>query len=491
MLLTFNIMFLINWAQAQTAYQPFFKDSTLLYKAQNIDFTGSADQYQKSFYKAAAFDSLVSTSGLTFYFPFKTARDTSNQPQGGNCIDVNGNSWMGNYFYHDAQMHYQFINNNYDTIYIHTQENIGHQWICYTYPNGDNLKATITNIAQLNLNGINDSIKTIQLNFFDALGNAGNNSWSQKEFLLSQHYGFIKCPIFNDFPYDTNMVTRQFNLNIATTTDIYDFNVGDKFYYKYYRSINWPPTEATDYTLLDLISKTIDTTNQIITCTFNSTYYNYNGNFPNPPYLDSIIYSTVTYNFPLNVSMGIPEKTAYDSTYGILHNLMQDFNDNGLVLTEPVYVKNTRIYIPTGNDCYSTTITTLPRISKYTKSLGYIYYEEYYGGSGAAPFSYISMLVGYQKNGINYGNYLTIENLNKNIAQIFKIKGNPSENLNVEWLAKEAGTISVYSSAGTLIFEKNITEGNSKFSFTEFASGIYFIKGISNDNYEVTKFIKN
>lgn len=82
-----------------------------------------------------------------------------------------------------------------------------------------------------------------------------------------------------------------------------------------------------------------------------------------------------------------PRKTAYDSTYGILHNLMQDFNDNGLVLTQPVYVKNTRIYIPTGNDCYSTTITTLPRISKYTKSLGYIYYEEYFGGSGGAPFS--------------------------------------------------------------------------------------------------------
>lgn len=74
----------------------------------------------------------------------------------------------------------------------------------------------------MNLNGINDSVKTIQLNFFDALGNAGNNSWSQKEFLLSQHYGFIKCPIFNDFPNDTNLVTRQFNLNIATTTDIYD-----------------------------------------------------------------------------------------------------------------------------------------------------------------------------------------------------------------------------------------------------------------------------
>lgn len=76
------------------------------------------------------------------------------------------------------------------------------------------------------------------------------------------------------------------------------------------------------------------------------------------------------------------------------------------------------------------------------------------------------MLIGYQKNGIDYGNYLTIENLNKNIAQIFKIKGNPSENLNVEWLAKEAGTISVYSSAGILVFEKNVSQGNHQISFS-------------------------
>ena len=475
---------------AQNAYQPFFQDSTILYKAQNIEFTWSVDQYQKSYYKAAAFDSVLNANGLTFYYPFKTALDTSNQPQGGSCIDLTGNSWMGNYFFRDTQMHYQFINNEADTIHLHTQENTGHQWVFYTYPNGDYLKATMTTVAFSNLNGISDSVKTIQLNLFDANGNAGSNNWTQKEIFLSQHNGLIKCPIFNEFPTDTNLVTRQFNLYIANTNEIYDFNVGDKFYYQYYRTNNWPPTEATDYTLLDLISKTIDTLNQFITCTYNSTYYNYNGNFPNPPYLDSIIYATVTYNFPLNVSMGIPEKTAFDSTFGILHNLMQDFNDNGLTLTDPVYVKNTRIYIPGGNNCYSTTITTLPIISKFTKSLGRIYYEEYWGGGGSAPFSYISKLIGYQKNGINYGNYLAIENLNKNADHIFQIKGNPSENLTIEWLAKEAGKISVYSSTGTLVFEKNIYPGNHQLVLPSLVNGVYFVQGISKDINEVKKFIK-
>jgi hypothetical protein len=188
--------------------------------------------------------------------------------------------------------------------------------------------------------------------------------------------------------------------------------------------------------------------------------------------------------------MGIPEKTAFDSTFGILHNLMQDFNDNGLTLTDPVYVKNTRIYIPGGNDCYNTTITTLPIISKYTKSLGRIYYEKYWGGGGSAPFSYISELIGYQKNGINYGNYLSIENLNKNSATIFKITSNPSENLNIQWLAKDAGTIGIYDGAGQLIFEKNVNQGNHQFPLPTIVSGLYFVKAISNNNIEVKKFIK-
>ncbi len=479
-----------NKAIAQTPYQPFFNDSTLLYKAQNLDFTGWNDQYQKSYCKAASFDSVLNTNGLTFYYPFKTARDTSNMPNGGICIDLTGNSWMGNYFFHDTQMHYQFINNEVDTILLHTQENIGHQWVFYTYPNGDYLKATITTVAISNLNGISDSVKTIHLNLYDANGNAGSNSWTQKEILLSQHNGLIKCPVFNEFPTDTNMVTRQFNLNIATTNEIYDFNVGDKFYYQYYRTNNWPPTEATDYTHLELMSKTTDTLNQVLTCTYNSAYYNYISNFPNPPYLDSIIYATITYDFPLNVSMGIPEKTAYDSSSCILHNLIQDFNDNGLSLTEPVYVKNTKIYCP-GNNCYSETITTLPRISKYTKALGRIYHEEYWGGGGSAPFSYINKLIGYQKNGINYGNYLAIENLNKNADPVFQINGNPSENLSIQWLAKEAGKISVYSSSGTLVFEKNIYPGYNQFFTKDLANGFYFVKAETKDKSEMKKFIKH
>jgi len=100
------------------------------------------------------------------------------------------------------------------------------------------------------------------------------------------------------------------------------------------------------------------------------------------------------------------------------------------------------------------------------------------------------LLIGYQKNGIIYGNYLAIENLNKSSQQIFKITTNPSENLSIEWLASDAGKLSVYSSSGTLIFEKNITPGNHQISLNNLANGYYFVKAYTNTKNELMKFIK-
>ncbi len=70
LLLTFSLLLLINRSQAQNDYQPFFQDSTILYKAQNIAFNWPVDQYQKSFYKAAAFDSVLITSGYDLLLSF-------------------------------------------------------------------------------------------------------------------------------------------------------------------------------------------------------------------------------------------------------------------------------------------------------------------------------------------------------------------------------------------------------------------------------------
>jgi len=269
--------------------------------------------YQKSNFKAAAFDSIVTNAGLAYYYPFKTTEDTTGQTFGWICLNLTGNSWMGNYLYHDVQQHYFFMNQVDDTIAIHTQENIGHNWTFYQYPNGAYLSATINSINIQNIGGINDTIKTFALTYFNSLSNIATNDWSLKEIQISRNFGIIKCPNFNFFPADTNMWFMQLNLNIATTSDIYNFNIGDKFFYKYFKADYYPPTEASDYYLNEILNKNIDIPNQQIIYTIQQSYYDYNMEFPAPAYIDTIIESNFTLTYPYQLSMGIPEKTEIDS----------------------------------------------------------------------------------------------------------------------------------------------------------------------------------
>jgi hypothetical protein len=81
--------------------------------------------------------------------------------------------------------------------------------------------------------------------------------------------------------------------------------------------------------------------------------------------------------------------------------------------------------------------------------------------------------------------------LNKNSATIFKITSNPSENLNVQWLSKNPGTMRIYNNTGIMFFEKNIHPGNHQFVLPSLVNGVYFVQGISNDHSEMKKFVKH
>ena len=490
--ITILLSSVLSNSYAQTNYQPFYKDSLILFKGVVHDLNGFYNQYQKSNFKAAAFDSVVNNGSNTNYYPFKTAHDTSVSAQNGDCVDLNGNSWMGKYFHQNAQHHYFFYNNIGDSIMLHTQEQIGHHWVFYTYPNNTYLRASIINILYNNMAGIVDSIKVISLQYFDSLGNVLINDWTQKEILLSQNYGIIKMPCFDNFPQDTSMWTRQNNLEIASSSDIYNFNIGDQFYYKQgYSNDEEGYFHAIDYTLLEVLNKNIDIVNQAINYNFKRVFYNYHVNFPSPAYLDTIVESTIDVSFPLNESMGIPEKTSIDSVNNLLFNLLEDSAQTfNFPVENPLHVRNTRIYI-FGNNCYSTTITTLPIKSIYARWLGEIYKEEYWEGfNGSAPFSTYFKLIGFQKNGINYGNFLELSELKNQQNILFSINGNMGENIHLEWFMDEAGTIDIYSCSGKLLIKEYINKGKHQLSISTMAQGIYLVRGYTNKHSFVQKIIK-
>lgn len=494
---TFNtlifILFFFKSVSAQTPYQLFFHDSTVLFHGVVNDYFNSLSQYQKSTYKAAYFDSVVTNSNLTFYYPFKTPNDTSSSANAGDCIDLSGNSWLGNYFFHDTLFHYRFKNKNQENITLHTHEQVGHSWRFYTYPDSSYLTAVISNISLENIGSTSDSVKTIQFHFFYTSGVQGINDWSSKELLISRQYGILKSPHFNGFPNDTSLWIRQHHLNIATTNEIYDFNVGDKFYFEHGK-LNIPPDNlyTNDYTLLEVLSKNVDNLNQTTTYVFKSWYYDYKVIFPNPIYLDSIFETTLNFSFLMNESFGIPEKLNFDSLYGVLFDLMEEAPINNLLnITEPVYIKNTRIYLPHSQGCYSTEITVLPVKTVYAKSLGEIYKEVHiYEGAGPSPFQSYFKLLGYEKNGITFGNFLGSGELNINSNNLFSFKRNDREQFILDWQSTESGSISIFNSLGKLILRENVVKGSYQIPLTGFAPGIYFISGITSTKSEIQKIIQ-
>jgi hypothetical protein len=478
---------------AQTPYQLFFQDSMVLYNGVDATGVNFLSQYQKSPYKAAAFDSVNNNAGLTYYYPFKTPNDTSAWLYAGDCIDLSGNSWLGKYFFHDSLNHYSFINHYNESINIHSQENVGHQWLFYTYRDSSYLMAHISNVSMFNSGSISDSVKTIQLNFFDSLGNPGINDWSQKELLVSRNFGIIKSPHFNSFPNDTSLWTRQFNLKIASTNEIYDFNVGDKFYFEQGKMNNQPDYLYTqDYTLLEVLSKNVDTSNQITSYVFKNLYYDYKVVFPNPVYLDTIFESTLNFSFAMNESMGIPEKLAFDSLYGILFNLMEsNHSNNTLNISEPVYVKNTRIYLPNSPTCFGTEITILPIKTIYAKSLGEIYKEVHiYEGAGTGPYQSYFKLLGYVKNGIVYGNFLGLHDSNKINNDLFSVISLVTDNLTIYWNSNQSGSINLYDNLGKIIHQNQVSKGFNQISLSNYSTGMYIVKGNNAEQNKSIKIIK-
>jgi len=375
LILTFNFIFLSSGVRSQNAYQPFFEDSVVLFNGMS-NYPGTyLNQNQFSPYKAAAIDSVINMAGTTYYYPFKSARDSSSFMAPNECLNLTGNSWLGKYFFSDAQLHYHFINQSNDTIFIHTQENIGHNWTFYTYANGAYLKAIISSIASYSIGSTADSIKTIQLSYYDSLGNLATNAWSQRQLFISRNYGMVKCPHFNEFPSDSSMWTRKFEYTIPQTNTIYNFNVGDKFYYQSYY-IGQPTYYATDYTLHEILNKNIDNITQQVFYNIKQTFYDYAGNFPNVVYLDTIIESNFTMSYPLNESMGIPEKVFIDTFQDLAFHLIQDYGPNDLNINEPIFVKKENVFLSDNSNCYTSSITPLPKTTMYANSLGMIYLKE-------------------------------------------------------------------------------------------------------------------
>lgn len=176
------------------------------------------------------------------FHTFKTVRENENLPEGDPCKYYLGGSWLGEKVDILSDGRNIFYNNNEEAITIETQAAINDTFLLYSYPNGDWIKATVTNVATVSILGELDQVKIYEL-----FSNVPF-PYTDNRIMLSENHGFVETFAFYNFPVPyqgvasvvgTNYYPEDYRGNfrlvgIDTTgfhkplsTDLYDYEIGD------------------------------------------------------------------------------------------------------------------------------------------------------------------------------------------------------------------------------------------------------------------------
>ena len=217
-------------------------------------------------------DSVQPIANDTILLNFKTMR---NPIFSDTCGNLYGASWLGNKIILKSNGYNYFFNKYSDTIKINTLAHINDNWNFYKFPNKNYIEATIVNIDTTLFLNIIDSVKIIELQVKDSLGNNVSNNINNSTFTLSKNYGFVKMPDFYEFPYDSipdvtstsieglqnyspeYYLIGKTNPNIGivniTAENIFDYNVGDEFHTEKINTIFGPGTKYIILTINKVI----------------------------------------------------------------------------------------------------------------------------------------------------------------------------------------------------------------------------------------------
>lgn len=178
------------------------------------------------------------------------------------CSILNHTSKVGQYMLIDGSGNEKFINIFGDTLLIKTQASLNDEWTFYTYANGATVKAKVIRKDKVPVVDIQDSVKWIELNFYDSTGTFSAKDYNGLQLVLSKNRGWVKRFTMNEFPfYETvkNSVdtlvglsnpNRGFFVNYSDA--IYNYEVGDEWGYSRFASTT-PPKE---FTSMKIIGKT-------------------------------------------------------------------------------------------------------------------------------------------------------------------------------------------------------------------------------------------
>lgn len=201
----------------------------------------------------ARIDSVAEYGDQTRYFGMRQIRPTDYS-----CYISNGDSWLGYVITEKPGGIFQFViypvspPDSTDVFTVQSKSAVGQSWHFYNYHFLSNyhnqyIEAKVTQIGLSSFLGFSDSVKTITLQQKNALGENVSNPINGQKILLSQNYGLIRLPKFDEFKKNlrfldlcgkSNPTTGITNLKFE---DIFDFQPGDEFHIAY----DDEPYEAT------------------------------------------------------------------------------------------------------------------------------------------------------------------------------------------------------------------------------------------------------
>ncbi|MDO9257330.1 MAG: T9SS type A sorting domain-containing protein [Bacteroidales bacterium] len=193
----------------------------------------------------ARIDSVTEDVEQTRYFGMRQIRQTDYS-----CYIPDGHSWLGYVITENPESIFRFIvypfspPDSADVFTILSKSKIGQSWRFYNYHFFSNfgtqyIEAKVTQISLSNFLGLSDSVKTITLQQKNASGENVSNPINGQKILLSQNYGLIRLPKFDEFKENLRFLdlcgkTNPSNgITNLTFEEIFDFQTGDEFHIAY------------------------------------------------------------------------------------------------------------------------------------------------------------------------------------------------------------------------------------------------------------------
>lgn len=178
------------------------------------------------------------------------------------CGILNHTSKVGQYMLTKGDGEEHFVTVTGDTLLLRTRTELHDEWIFYTYPNGAVVKAKVIKKDLVTVVDIQDSVKWIELNYYDSTGAFSAKDYNGLQMAISKNRGWLKRFTMNEFPfYETvknsldslvglSNPNRGFFVNFSDA--IYNYNIGDEWCYSRYSS-----SSPKEYTCMKITGKTV------------------------------------------------------------------------------------------------------------------------------------------------------------------------------------------------------------------------------------------